>query len=108
MLLIIHFKDETLPFIMSEATEAEVLHAIEVAKKDYRFVKDTAIIESDRIILHAWDKISKPYPRKRLYCYNDQVILQTDTKYKEEVEPTRQLLAYERGISPNQICVVEI
>ena len=109
MFLCITFNHETIPFILDNATEAECLRAIEKAKEWFRFDENRFTVESDRIILHAWDKSSgKVVSKKRLYCYNDRVILQTDAKYPDEVDPTRELLAYERNIEPSNICVVEI
>lgn len=107
MLLCILFEHETIPFILSEASEEECLTAIEKAKESFEFVRNTAIVESDRIILHAWRK-QKNHPKKRLYCLNDKIILETDTLYKEEKESTRELLAYEHNVPVEKICVVEI
>lgn len=109
MFLCITFKDELLPFILDMATDEECIKAIEMAKQmGFEFNKALYTIEADRIILHAHKTDKKPVTRKRLYCYNDKVLLQTDTKYPEEIETTRDLLAYERGIHPSRICVVEI
>lgn len=106
MLLCIIFNRETIPFILTEASEDECLSAIEKAKEDYRLDRPSAIVEADRIILHAWSKAKQP--TKRLYCLNDRVILQTDTKCEDEVESTRELLAYERNVDADRICVIEV
>lgn len=108
MFLCITFEGELLPFILNEAATDEVLHAIEVAKTMCEFDKVHNVVESDRIILHARPKRITPIPKKRLYCYNDEIILQTDVRYPDEAEATRKLLAYERGIPADKICVVEI
>ena len=108
MLLCITFEDELLPFIMNEATTDEVFHAIKVARTMFEFSKANYVVEADRVVLHAYPKRTAPKPKKRLYCYNDKVILQTDTKYPDEVEPTRILLAMERNISLDKIQVIEI
>lgn len=110
MFLCITFNHEAIPFILPEATEEECLRAIEKAKEMFVFDTQRYTVESDRIILHAWNKPkgSIKYPKKRVYCWNDKVLLQTDTKYPDEVEPTRKLLAYERGINAKDICVIEI
>jgi hypothetical protein len=110
MFLCIIFNHETIPFILQEATDAECLRAIEKAKEDFVFDRQSAIVREDHIFLHAWSKNTNltKNPKKRLYCYNDKVILQTDTKCKDEIESTRELLAYEHGINVDRICVIEI
>lgn len=111
MLLCIIFRNETIPFILDNASEEDCLRAINKARElSFEFEEHSAIIESDRIVLHAYENRNpqKAYPKKRLYCYNDRIIWQTDTKCADEVEPTRELLAYERNISSDKICVVEI
>lgn len=106
MFLCIIFNHETIPFILLDATEEECLRAIEKAKENFWFDKQSAIVESDYIFLHAWDKKTKP--KQRLYCYNNSVVLETDTKCEGEKESTRELLAYERNISADEICIIEI
>lgn len=46
-------------------------------------------------------------PKERLYVLNDKVILVTDLMCPDEVEPTRELLAQEKGVSASQIYVIE-
>lgn len=109
MFLCITFENELIPFILDNATEDECLKAIETAKNmGFAFNKSIYTIESDRIVLHAHKTSGKPITKKRLYCYADKVILQTDTKCPDEIESTRKLLACERNIQPDKICVVEI
>lgn len=105
MFLCVAFNGELLPFMMDMATEEECIKAIEKLKEDYNFSKADYIVESDRIILHAW---KKKVMKKRLYILNDTVILQTDTCYPDEVQPTKELLAFERNVSVDEIHVVEI
>lgn len=106
MNLCIVFNMETIPFILNEATEKECLTVIEKVKENYRIDRKSAIIRTDYIYLHAYDK--KPRPSKRLYCLNDKIILQTDVKYEDEKESTRELLAYEHDVKPEQIYIIEI
>lgn len=106
MTLCIIFEKETVPFLLSEVSEEEVLATINLAKKNFTFSRQRAIVESDRVVLHAIPKTAKP--KKRLYCYHNKVILQTDTLYPEEIESTRALLAYERQIPERLIQVVEV
>lgn len=73
MLLCIIFNNESIPFILSEATEEECLRAIEKAKKDFNFNEYNYIVESDRIILHAIKK--ETARKKRLYCFEDDAPL---------------------------------
>lgn len=105
MFLCVAFNGELLPFMMDMATEEECIKAIEKLKEDYNFSKADYVVESDRIILHAWKKKAM---KKRLYILNDTVILQTDTCYLDEVQPTKELLAFERNVSVDEIHVVEI
>ena len=44
---------------------------------------------------------------QRYYILNGNVILITDKQYYDEIESTRELLAYERGVSVDSIYVVE-
>lgn len=106
MFLCITFQNETIPFLLDGASTEECLRVIEEAKKEFSFDRKTAIIEEDRIILHASHK--KPQPKKRLYCLGDKILLQTDTKCPEEKEPTRELLAYENKVCADKIYVVEV
>ena len=105
MFLCVAFNGELLPFMMDMATEEECIKAIEKLKEDYNFSKADYVVESDRIILHAW---KKKVMKKRLYILKDTVILQTDTCYPDEVQPTKELLAFERNVSVEEIHVVEI
>lgn len=106
MFLCITFKDEMIPFILSEATEEECLKAIEMTKKNFSFNKINYVVESDRIILRASPKKGKP--KKRIYCYDNKIILETRADYSEEIQPTKELLAYEKNINIEKICVIEI
>lgn len=106
MFLCIVFNNETIPFVLADASEEKCLKAIEKAKETFRFNEKAAIVEDDRIILHAWSKETRP--RKRLYCLKDRIILQTDTLYADEIESTKELLAYERGVDAGQISVIEV
>ena len=106
MLLCITFEKESLPFLLSDATEEECLLAISKAKENFTFNRERAVVEPDRILLHAYPKTARP--KKRLYCLNDKVILQTDTGCEEEKEPTRVLLAYERNVPVEKIQIIEI
>lgn len=105
MFLCVAFNGELLPFMMDMATEEECIKAIEKLKEDYNFSKADYVVESGRIILHAW---KKKVMKKRLYILKDTVILQTDTCYPNEVQPTKELLAFERNVSVDEIHVVEI
>lgn len=106
MLLCITFENESIPFLLSEATEEECLQAINKAKENFSFNRERAVVESDRIILHAYPKAARP--GKRLYCLNNKVILQTDTKCEDEKEPTRVLLACERNVPIEKIQIIEV
>lgn len=108
MLLCICFTGESIPFILDMATEDEVLRAISKCKEMFDIDDRNYTVESDRIILHARKRNNPPKREKRLYCWNDKIILQTPADYPDEVEPTRELLANERGINLKDICVVEI
>lgn len=110
MTLCIVFGHETIPFILSGATEEECLQAIEKAKENFVFDKQSATVRDDYIFLHAWHKQDKQTAKKkkRLYCLGDKIILQTDWLYKDEIESTRELLAYEKNVNPNKIYVVEV
>ncbi len=44
---------------------------------------------------------------KRYYMLQGNVILITDKLYYDEIEPTKELLAYERGVPIEQITVLE-
>ena len=104
MFLCISFIGEAIPFILDNATEAECLQAIEVAKKDFKLSKDSARIDGNHIYLEA---TPKHRPKKRLYCLNEKVILVTDTDCPGEIQPTKELLAIERNVSPSDIYMVE-
>lgn len=103
--LCISFQGEMVPFIMNMATEAECLRAIEIAKKDFLFNRNTAVVKNDRSYLHAIPRHAKK--KRRLYCLNDKVIWDTDTQCPDEVASTKELLAYENHVNPSDICVVE-
>lgn len=105
MFLCIAFVGESIPFVMDDADE-DCLKAIELCKKDYYFNRQTAIVRTDHVYLEAHPK-KKP-PKKRLYVYNDKVILETDTQYRDEIRPTKELLAYERQCNPEEINCIEI
>lgn len=106
MLLCITFENELLPFILDMATEEECLKAIEKAKEDFMFDKADYIVTPDRIILHAFKK--RKIPRKRLYCLKDKIILQTDANYSNEIQSTKELLAYEKNVAVDEIFAIEI
>lgn len=106
MYLNIAFNNKVLPFTLDVATEERCLEIIEKAKRYFNFNKSDCVIDKDRITLNAYNK--KPKTTLRLYCFNDKIILQTDTKYPDEVNSTKELLAYERNIDIDNICVVEI
>ena len=88
------------------ATEEECLKAIEKAKEDFMFDKADYIVTPDRIILHAFKK--RKIPRKRLYCLKDKIILQTDANYSNEIQSTKELLAYEKNVAVDEIFAIEI
>lgn len=106
MLLCITFENELLPFILDMATEEECLKAIEKAKEDFMFDKADYIVTPDRIILHAFKK--RKIPRKRWYCLKDKIILQTDANYSNEIQSTKELLAYEKNVAVDEIFAIEI
>lgn len=108
MFLCIRFYGESIPFILDMATEDEVLRAISKCKEMFDIDDRNYTVESDRIILHAKERNRPSKKKKRLYCWNDKIILQTSADCSDEIEPTRELLANERGISLKDICVVEI
>lgn len=106
MFLCIVFEYEFLPFILDNASEAECLQAIEKAKEMFTINRTHYVVESDRIILYAKEK--KVKPKKRLYCLKEKVVLQTKADYSDEVDSTKQLLAYENNVAPEEIYAIEI
>lgn len=112
MFLELIFAGETIPFIEDNLSLDECIHIIDVAKSMFVLDDRNVIIDEDRVILHMRNRDYKPERAlrkiKRLYCSNDKVLLQTPADYKDEIEPTKELLAYEKGIAPSQICVIEI
>lgn len=82
MLLCICFSGESIPFILDMATEDEVLRAISMCKRMFDIDDRNYTVESDRIILHARKRNNPPKKRKRLYCWNDKIILQTPADYQ--------------------------
>ena len=105
MFLCIAFAGESIPFVMDDADE-DCLRAIELCKKDFYFNRKTAVVRTDHVYLEAWPK--KRPPRRRLYIHGDKVIFETDTDCPDEIEPTRELLAYERQCPPSEIQCVEL
>lgn len=111
MVLDIAFEGELIPFHM-EASEAEVIRAIEKAKEMFCFDQNCYTVTDDRVFLLAHDKVEDSVrmqkKHKRLYVFGDKIILQTDGQFPEEIEPTRLLLAHEKDTDPALIYVVEI
>ena len=105
MFLCIAFAGESIPFVMDDADEA-CLKAIEICKKDFYFNRQTAVVETDHVYLEAWPR--EKQAKRRLYVYNDKVILETDMQCEDEVEETKQLLAYERHCKLENIQCVEV
>lgn len=110
MKLVIGFCGELTPFIL-ENSDAECLRAIEIAKKDFYFNRETSTVRDDFIFLMAYPK-SKPSltgkKAKRYYILHDKVILVTDVDCPDEIIPTKELLADEKNCSINEINAVEI
>ena len=109
MLLLITFPNETMPFIEDGLSEEECIRAINKAKElGWEFQENRYVVESDRIILHAWKRNPTRETKKRYYIFGDKVLLVTSLDCPEEILATKELLSYEKGISVNAISAVEI
>lgn len=110
MLLVITFPNETLPFIEDGLSEEEFIHAIDKAKElGWKFQENRYVVESDRIVLHAWkSNPTRETRKKRYYIFDNKILLITPLDCPEEIPATKELLAYEKGIPANAISAVEI
>lgn len=111
MLLLITFPNETMPFIEDGLSEEECIRAINKAKElGWEFQENRYVVESDRIIIHAWKRnpTRETRKKKRYYIFGDKVLLVTSLDCPEEILAIKELLSYEKGISVNAISAVEI
>ena len=66
MLLLITFPNETMPFIEDGLSEEECIRAINKAKElGWEFQENRYVVESDRIIIHAWKRNPTRETRKK-------------------------------------------
>lgn len=85
-----------------------VLKAIEKIKEKWTFILPMCSVNGDEAHIHVIEKDRKPVFKKRLYVYKDKVIWQTPYDCDEEIDPTRELLAYERNAQPDEIYVIGV
>lgn len=77
MLLLITFPNETMPFIEDGLSEEECIRAINKAKElGWEFQENRYVVESDRIIIHAWKRnpTRETRKKKRYYIFGDKVL----------------------------------
>lgn len=107
MLLIITFPNELIPFQLFDSEE-NCLKAIQIARKQgWEFHSKRARIRNDFICLHAMKK-NQPSKQKRYYIYRDKVLLETSCDQPDEIEPTKELLAYEHDCDSSAIYAINI
>lgn len=108
MLLIIIIEHTDLPFILDQASEADCLETVRRAKKmGFEFDENNYTIDTDLIILHA-KRTGVKVPKKRYYVLNEKIILVTPADSPEEVQSTKNLLAYKKNVNASMISAVEV
>ena len=110
MKLVITFPCELIPFIMNDS-EDECIRAVNTARSQgWDFAESDSVVKSDFICLHAFrPSHGKPISRqRRYYIHGEEILLKTTADQPDEVVPTKELLAYEKGYPVSEIMTIVI